>query len=261
MPTLANEPHRHREIAESFGDDAERYDRARPRYPAAVIERIVAEAPGADLLDVGIGTGIAAEQFRGAGCRVLGVEVDPRMAAVARRRGLAVEIGRFEEWEPGGRTFDAVVAAQTWHWVDPVAGARKAAEVLRPGGRLALFWNVYRPGEELARRFGEVYRRVLPDLPFRPWDTTVPTSTFTTAPARTLTEAGGFGRPETWEVAWEHEYAKEAWLDQVPTSGGHSRLPADQLAALLDGFAAVIDEAGGTITMPFVTVVLSATRV
>ncbi|MCW2935319.1 MAG: hypothetical protein JWM19_6281 [Actinomycetia bacterium] len=29
------------------------------------------------------------------------------------------------------------VAAQAWHWVDPVAGAAKAAVVLRPGGRLA----------------------------------------------------------------------------------------------------------------------------
>ena len=260
MPTLPNEPHRFREVAESFGDDAARYDRARPRYPLPVIDRIVREAPGPDLLDVGIGTGIAAAQFRDAGCSVLGVDVDDRMAAVARRRGFPVEIATIEQWDPAGRRFDAVVAAQTWHWVDPVAGARKVAAALRPGGRVSLFWNVYRPAPELAREFGAVYTRVLPALPFRPWETTVATSGFTTPGRDGLAATGAFGEAQTWEVGWEHEYSKEAWLDQVPTSGGHSRLPADQLAALLDGFAAVIDANGGTITMPFVTVVLSATR-
>jgi len=83
MPPPSNEPHHHREIAESFGTDAERYDRARPRYPQAMVDRIVATSPGPDVLDVGCGTGIAARQFQAAGCTVLGVDVDARMAEVA----------------------------------------------------------------------------------------------------------------------------------------------------------------------------------
>jgi ubiquinone/menaquinone biosynthesis C-methylase UbiE len=51
-------------MAESFGTDAERYDRARPRYPDALVERIAAGSPGPDVLDVGCGTGIAARQFQ-----------------------------------------------------------------------------------------------------------------------------------------------------------------------------------------------------
>src|SRR5579885_545066 len=70
-------PHRAREIAESFGADAERYDRARPRYPSAVVELVLGLSPGREVLDVGIGTGIAADQFRAKGCRVFGVDVDP----------------------------------------------------------------------------------------------------------------------------------------------------------------------------------------
>src|SRR3954471_7627 len=70
------EVHQQRETAESFGADAARYDRARPSYPAAMVARIVAAAPGPDVLDVGCGTGIAARLFRDAGCRVLGVDVD-----------------------------------------------------------------------------------------------------------------------------------------------------------------------------------------
>mgnify|MGYP004495330689 CR=1 FL=1 len=130
MPTLPSapaprpesQPHQHRQVAESFGSDPERYDRTRPRYPDAMVERIVAASPGPDVLDVGCGTGIAARQFQAAGCRVLGVDPDARMAEQARRHGVEVEVATFEAWDPAGRTFDAVVAGQAWHWVDPVAG-------------------------------------------------------------------------------------------------------------------------------------------
>ena len=122
-PGLENEPHRHREVAESFGSDPERYERARPRYPDAMVNRIVAASPGPDVLDVGCGTGIAARQLQAAGCRVLGVDPDARMADLARRHGVDVEVAAFEAWDPAGRDFDAVVAGQAWHWIDPVAGA------------------------------------------------------------------------------------------------------------------------------------------
>jgi hypothetical protein len=59
----------------------------------------------------------------------LGIDVDARMAKSARQHGLEVET--FEDWDPAGRRLDAVAAGQTWHWVDPAAGAAKAAQVLR----------------------------------------------------------------------------------------------------------------------------------
>ena len=96
-------------VGESFGSDPERYDRARPRYPDALIEGIVTGAPGGLVLDVGAGTGIVARQFQAAGCRVLGVDPDARLAEFARRRGVEVEVSSFEAWDAAGRTFDAVV--------------------------------------------------------------------------------------------------------------------------------------------------------
>lgn len=119
----AIEPHRARQIAESFGLDAERYERARPRYPDAMVEAIVAASPGPRVLDAGCGTGIAGRQFQAAGCQVLGVDPDARMADLARRSGVAAEVAKFEDWDPAGREFDVVIAGQAWHWVDPVADA------------------------------------------------------------------------------------------------------------------------------------------
>ena len=59
----------------------------------------------------------------------LGIGVDAPMAKSARQHGLEVET--FEDWDPAGRRLDAVAAGQTWHWVDPAAGAAKAAQVPR----------------------------------------------------------------------------------------------------------------------------------
>src|SRR5262245_54716331 len=130
-------------IASAFGEDASRYDRARPSYPAEHIEAVVQASPSPSLVHVGTGTGIATRQIRAFGCAVLGVETDPRMAAIARQTKVPVGVAAFEQWDPAGRTFDAVISGQTWHWIDPGRGAAKAAEALRPGGLVALFWNVF----------------------------------------------------------------------------------------------------------------------
>ena len=46
MPILPAEqprsPHEHRQMAESFGTDAQGYDRTRPPYPEALVARIAA---------------------------------------------------------------------------------------------------------------------------------------------------------------------------------------------------------------------------
>jgi SAM-dependent methyltransferase len=257
MPTLP--PHAVREVAENFGADAERYDRTRPSYPAALVAAIVGTIPGPDVLDVGSGTGIAARQFAAAGCRVLGVEPDRRMADWARARGLPVEIGRIEDWDAAGRTFDAVVAGQTWHWVDPVAGAARAASVLRPGGRLALFWNAHQPPAELGESFLQVYRDVIPEFPVlqAAGPGADPYGTMAATAEDGIRAAGTLTRPERWRFGWQHEYTRDAWLDQVPTHGGINQFPPERVQALLDGLGAAIGE---RFTMPYATVVLTAAR-
>jgi SAM-dependent methyltransferase len=249
-------------VAESFGSDAERYDRSRPRYPDALVDAIVVASPGLDFLDVGCGTGIAARQFQEAGCRVLGLDVDARMADFARRNGLEVEVALFEAWDPAGRSFDTVVSGQSWHWVHPVMGAASAARVLRPGGRLAVFWNVLQPPPALAEAFAAVYRRVMPDLPFNPWARPAVDgySVICARAADGMEEVGVFVDLEHWRFDWERSYTREDWLDQLPTAGGHAQLPPAQLTGLLAGIGAAIDEVGGSFTAGCATVVVTAVR-
>jgi SAM-dependent methyltransferase len=257
--------HQARFVAESFGVDAARYDRARPRYPDELIRRIVASAPGLSFLDVGVGTGIVARQLQAAGCRLLGLEPDPRMAAFARAGGTELELSTFEDWDPAGRTFDALVSGQAWHWVDPVVGARKAAEVLRPGGLFAAFWNVGDVPPDAAAAFAAVYDQVAPDSlgagAYRRSGSMIDGyGAILDKAAEGLSAAGAFGAPERWRIDWHQHYSREEWLDVLPTQGGNTTFTGLRLSALLDGIGRAVDELGGGFTMQYGTLALVCRR-
>lgn len=259
----ASQSHQARDIAESFGGEAERYERTRPTYPEAMVEAILAACPGRDVLDVGIGTGISARPFRARGCRVLGVDPDARMAAIARGAGLEVEVATLEDWEPAGRSFDLVTSGQSWHWVDPVLGAAKAAQVLRPGGRIALFWNVMSFPAPFDEGFAAVYRRVLPGFPFFQNGSSAAAQSY--APlfekaVEGLRQTRMFAEPELWRFEWGRRYTTAEWLDVVPTFGGHSAIPPAERAELLTGIGEVVEAAGGSFEMGYVAVTVTATR-
>ena len=252
-------------MAESFGIEAERYDRTRPHYPAALVDRLLASSPGRDVLDVGCGTGIEGRQFQAAGCTVVGVDPDERMAEFARRGGLTVEVSTFEDWDPAGRTFDALIAGTAWHWVDPEAGAAKAGQVLRPNGRLAPFHNLFQLPHEVARALGDAYRHVLPDSPvdwadflLRPAvDAYQPV--FTTM-ADGIRRAAVFSEPEQWRFDWDRTYTRDEWLEQLPTFGALTRVPADQVAQIQASTAVAVDGLGGSIVVSYSTIAVTAVR-
>ncbi|WP_425454856.1 class I SAM-dependent methyltransferase [Actinokineospora cianjurensis] len=253
-------PHEARQVAESFGANAERYDRTRPTYPDALIERVLAASPGRAVLDVGCGTGIAARQFQAAGCTVLAVEPDQRMAEFARRGGLAVEVATFEEWDAAGREFDAVVAGTAWHWVDPVAGAVKARRLLRPGGVLAAFWHVFVPPPEVSSAFVAACEDVMPGSPFILPPTASPHDAYRAMATKTtdgILAAGGFTAPEQWTFDWERTYTRDEWLDQIPTQGVLNLLPPDKLAHILTTVGNAIDD---EFRMPYTATAVTATR-
>ena len=134
--------YRDRSRAEGFGVLAEQYERTRPSYPAELIAWLTADGAGV-AVDVGCGTGRVAILLAATGWKVTGIEPDQRMAAIARSRGVEVMASTFEQWAPPRHHFDLVAAGTAWHWVDPDVGYDKAASVLRPGGKLAIFRNSY----------------------------------------------------------------------------------------------------------------------
>lgn len=253
--------HSQRDRASSFGADPDRYDRARPSYPDALIEHLLGLVDdGGDpvrVLDVGCGTGIASRRFAGAGAEVLGVEPDERMAGVARARGTEVEVAGFAAWEPGGRTFDLVVAGQAWHWVDPEVGPDRAADALRPGGVLAPFWNLGHHGDAQ-----EAFDRVYAELgPIPGGDAMVGGRRDGGVEHRRAIEASGrYATVDETEFAWERTYTRSEWLDQMPSHSLHRLMAEDDLRRLLDAIGAVIDDLGGSFTMHYDCVTIIARR-
>ncbi|GAB2606502.1 methyltransferase type 11 [Paractinoplanes abujensis] len=155
-----------------FNDVPELYDRVRPGYPGALFDDLAALAglhAGSPVLEVGAGTGQATRPLLDRGYAVTALEPGPDMAALARANtGAEVAESTFEQWEAGSQRFDAVVAASSWHWVDPAVGWRKAHDVLRPGGRLALLGHVVisRPGEpEVYAETADLHERYSPGNP------------------------------------------------------------------------------------------------
>jgi SAM-dependent methyltransferase len=157
----------HTARAHSFNAAAAQYAANRPSYPPALFDAVedLAGHPltGARVVDVGAGTGIATALLHARGAEVVAVEPGDGMAAQFRRSHPDIPIVR-----GNGNTLpltddsaDFLTYAQAWHWTDPVLAVPEAVRVLRPGGALALWWNIYpldvpwiaAQGERIGERF------------------------------------------------------------------------------------------------------------
>lgn len=140
-----------------FNEVPEIYDRVRPTYPDELFADLVAITGvhgGSPVVEVGCGTGQATGSLAALGLAVTAVEAGAGMATLARERmarfdNVAVETSTFEAWDDRDRRFDLLVAASSWHWVDPSVGWPKAHALLHRDGWMALIGNVIvrRPGE------------------------------------------------------------------------------------------------------------------
>jgi SAM-dependent methyltransferase len=247
--------HEDRRRAGAFGEDPDRYDRARPTYPPEIVDALMAGSPQR-VLDIGCGTGKAGRLLVERGCTVLGVEPDPRMAAVARGHGLEVEVAALEEWDPAGRRFDLAVAAQAWHWIRPERGAEVVAGALRPGGRLGLVWNLGSHDPETQAAFDEVYGRLAPSLVecSAPLGKVAREHRDDPGGVDAVVATGRFEAPQvvTWE--WEQPYARDQWLDVIQTHSSHRLLSDAQRAVLVEGLGQAIDRLGGGLRLFYRTV-------
>jgi SAM-dependent methyltransferase len=233
--------HLDRARAESFGSVAANYDRYRPGYPDELINDLLALHP-ATVLDIGCGTGKAARLLAARGPSVLGVEVDPEMAAVARTHGLDVEVGSFEQWDDAGRRFDLIISAQAWHWVDPQIGAPKAARLLTDGGTAALFWNYDDLDATPQAVVDEVYRRLAPHL-------LAPGPNKAGERADDLRATGAFGSVTTQAYKWERRLPVDEWVGKVGTQSDHLLLGADRLAQVQTALRSALAQAGDDVRM------------
>lgn len=153
--------------ARSFDAWADEYDRYRPTYPDALFATIQSrlELPARPhVADLGAGTGRASLAMATLGWRVTAIEPAKQMLEQLRRRAsedglvLATVEATAEETGLDPASVDLATAAQAFHWFDKERAVAEMARIVRPGGGVALFWNVR---EEEASPFVAGYHALL----------------------------------------------------------------------------------------------------
>lgn len=145
MDFIADDQRRHA-LRAGFDRAAEDYQRTRPVCPPQLFDDLVelaALTAGDRVTEIGCGTGQATVPLAERGLAVTAVELGAELAAVARRRlagfpAADVVTCSFEDWQPHGALFDAVVAVNSLHWIDPHLRYAKPYELLRPGGAMVV---------------------------------------------------------------------------------------------------------------------------
>jgi SAM-dependent methyltransferase len=137
----------HPVAAAGFGAAAELYERARPSYPAEAVEWVVERCglgAGKTIVDIGAGTGKLTRLLVPCGARVIAVEPVAEMRArlVATTPDAEVLEGTAERLPLAEGSADVVTVAQALHWFDLDRALQEVHRILRPDGRLVLFWNM-----------------------------------------------------------------------------------------------------------------------
>ena len=130
--------------AGAFGAMAEEYQRGRPGWPADAVAGLVSRFGARTVLDLAAGTGKLTEVLAGLVDDVVAVEPVDGMRRVLEARLPAVRVlaGTAEAIPLPDASVDAVFVAEAFHWFDVERAADEIARVLRPGGGLAVMWNL-----------------------------------------------------------------------------------------------------------------------
>jgi SAM-dependent methyltransferase len=135
-----------RRYGKVFDEIAAEYDRRRPAYPDQLVDQacqVAGIGSGAQVLEIGCGTGQLTRSLAARGLHITALEPGPSLLALARRNlagAGTVEFvnARFEDALLPREQFQAVFCASAFHWIDPEISWQKTADVLVPGGTLAL---------------------------------------------------------------------------------------------------------------------------
>lgn len=148
--------------AARFSGRVDDYARYRPSYPDEAIDDILSgmgDPLRLVVVDVGAGTGIGAGLLAARGVRLIAIEPNPEMRDAASDGGFDVRDGLAERTGLPDASADIVTSFQAFHWFANAASVREFVRVLRPGGRVALVWNVRDERDAFTRGYGEITDR------------------------------------------------------------------------------------------------------
>ena len=245
-PTRPGEGRRLNPAVEGFDRAADVYERVRPSYPDAVMGLLAEElglGDGCRVLDLAAGTGKLTRRLVDAGADVVAVEPVEGMREVLASAAPEVEVldGTAEAIPLATGSVDLVTVAQAFHWFDGAAALAEIARVLRPGGGLALIWNVRDESVDWVSDFTELVVEVGGGRPYTSYGVGTAREAME-GPLQALPESGLFGPVQLARFRNDVPATVEAVVDRAASTSFIAALPdsdrtegLDRVRALLDG--------------------------
>ena len=238
-------------LRQTFGEDAELYDRVRPTYPRELFDDLARQV-GAEhprVLEIGPGTGQATAAMVERGWNVTALELSPGLSEVLRRKYPTIEIivADFDTWDLRTGAYDLVVSATAFHWLDPATRVARCVELLKPGGALAVISTRHVAGgsEQLFADVQTCYDKFTDDDPAA--DQMMTADDVPPDPAG-LATTGLFESVQSTKYVWDATYTTAEYLELLSSYSGHRALTTDRRDRLYDCIGALIDRSGGSIT-------------
>jgi ubiquinone/menaquinone biosynthesis C-methylase UbiE len=253
----------HQAAAVGFQQAADVYERARPSYPADAVTHVVdalAIAPGRRVLDLAAGTGKFTRLLGPSGAEIIAVEpvAGMREQLVSILPDVDVRDGTAEALPVDDASIDAVVCAQAFHWFDQRAALSEIQRALRPGGGLAVVFNIRDENEPWV---AELTRLTGVETAPRPHH-----STSRAAFAGDVEAVGGYGPVTVRRFRYHQPLDEQLLVDRVASQSWIGAMPDDERGALLDEVRTLArthpDLAGrSSFEMPYETEVSTCHRV
>ena len=226
------------ELKTTFNTAAVLYEEIRPGYPAELISDVV-DLSGIEhsskVLEVGCGTGKATRSFAERGYELVCLDIGVDLIAIAREKlkqfpNVSFVEQAFEEWKPEG-TFDLIISATAFHWVDPKVRYLKVYEALGSNGSLAVFSNQHvRKDEGFFAESQDLYNKY-----YLPLTTNHPTH------ATDTLGVDAFHAPIRRVYPWTQTYSAEQYIRLLGTYSGHIALSDENRHLLFEGITDLIE--------------------
>jgi SAM-dependent methyltransferase len=233
---------------------ADAYERARPSYPADAVAWIVDRSrlrPEAVVCDLAAGTGKLTRLLVASGAQVIAVEPlrEMREQLEARVAGIEVLDGTAEALPLDDASVDCVTVAQAFHWFDYPRALPELARAIRPGGRLAVIWNLRDDDDPLVASMNEVIAPYVPPEQGvdRPW-------------REPLEASPAFGELEQRTFPFEQLLDTDGLVDRVASISWIARLEDPEREGVLRRIRQLGGDRSPPLRIPYRTMAFVAER-
>jgi SAM-dependent methyltransferase len=213
------------------------------------------------MLEIGCGTGKATVQFASRGYMIDCIDPGKRLVSFAKRNckswpNVTFSVGRFEEMVSGQASYDLVLSAQSFHWVDPKVRLLKASQLLRTSGCLTLLYNY--PGKKKDRVMESLTEAIghESDGKLQGWDYMEEIANW----KKEIADSGLFTRVTILRHRWVNRYSAETYAGLFRTYSDFLSLPKKVQKKILVRMREIIKRNGGSVYRSYDSILIHAKK-